>query len=535
MSEAYAFNSKDDLDRVLKAARNIERLMGSNEPQAPPTRPPGAGIVIVEVTGDSYEEDPYPVPFDDFISIIDLYPGLFRYRDTLSTSSADKWYDYASICYVEGLNSGLLVKGKRYTGTVVGYRNGIALVEVNDEEATPSDPNLACPVIRLPCFSSTSGNFSGSDPGGGGLPCYVPLSHGIAFIDCTFPLPSDGDSGDPTGFDGGAKIVCNGHNPVTIPRQLQITTNGGTRSFLPVGEKVTTSTRNQLLWPISIETSNFRINGALTYCCNTNPPGLYFEGNVASSYNDPLESSDSGNEWCGCARTFVACKPCAQTITHPSVSSDTVDQTLTLDVGCGSINLVIEKCPDPIGWSGPGFYWVVGSNVPLSIHEGEQCGIEILCGPFPDYTTAINAYNDCFGQSGSDSSGSTGFYCCKGKPPPTSGSVTIPISSCGLPTTATLQVNQTGGGTTLGSFSVSDTNDPLFGAGGFIQCTPLVPGGWWSQLGVANNLTTGQSYPAVDGEFISAACRDDGVDVTFVYHFGAPCFVSLVVIWHLYY
>lgn len=196
-----------------------------------------------------------------------------------------------------------------------------------------------CPEgVRLPC--RTGGGSSGSGSGSPGPlqpPCFAAIAGGGLYYDC------DGT--------GGVDVACDGYARVALPQTIQVDVRDGTRALAGVIGGATVS-RTDAIWPLSIVAPDFRIRGYLTYCCNSSPPGLYFVGTVSTSRRDPTEPD---LQWCGCAREFTACPPCGQQMIF-GPTYDPLSLRLRLDVGCGTIDLVIGPCADNPGWQGPGYY-----------------------------------------------------------------------------------------------------------------------------------------------------------------------------------
>jgi len=237
------------------------------------------------------------------------------------------------------------------TGTV----RAVVLLQGSDgccESGGGTPPGDGCsPSVRLPCWSDSDGDGSADPaPGGdGNIPCVTPIASGAVYYDC-----SGGDGGN---VDGGAIVACDGVPAVVLPQTFTVSATNGTRALIPVGTVTANAARSGAVWPISMQVGKFRLQGELVFCCTADPKGLYFSGSVYTSYEDPDEDADAANLWCGCMRSFSACPPCNQEIVS-GPSYGPLAQTLRLDLGCGTIDLVIGPCTTIAGWDGPGYYCV---------------------------------------------------------------------------------------------------------------------------------------------------------------------------------
>jgi hypothetical protein len=201
------------------------------------------------------------------------------------------------------------------------------------------------------------------------------------------------------------------------------------------------------------------------------------------------------------------------------------------EAGAGSGSV----CTSINGWGGPGPYCVfdseLGRCVAVILTEAQRCNpnVEICYGPY----TSLAAAEAACPQDGGSGTGSAAFLCCDGAPAPTAGTVTIPANACGLNAgTHSLSVSGGAPGSVLATFSQVTPEDPTNGGGGFLQCTELVEGGWWSQV-TPYDPSTGTSYPAVGGIIVGAACGESSVTVQVSYTITAPCFTTLILTWTL--
>lgn len=229
----------------------------------------------------------------------------------------------------------------------------------------PNEPPGGCPPsIKLPCI------YPNGSTGQPGVPCWFMTSNGVVYYDCNGGGGAGGGGGGTGGggtAGGGVMIVCDGDEPVCIAGRIGVEARNGTRSFSGVTSVKETVSQSGGVWPINIQQSGVGISGYLTFCCNAKKRGLYFVGSVYSIHADPNGSGGSPGFWCGCARQFNACPPCSQTIISgptfdpcPASSAVNLAQVLRLDVGCGTVDLVIGPCSAITDWQGAGYYCVKG-------------------------------------------------------------------------------------------------------------------------------------------------------------------------------
>lgn len=134
---------------------------------------------------------------------------------------------------------------------------------------------------------------------------------------------------------------------------------------------------------------------------------------------------------------------------------------------------------NPTGWEGEGYYWIAGSEDPVSIEEGEQCGVVILCGRFDDEAEALAAAADCFGDP---------------PEPPACGEGTQACSLCPLNTSAA----------TAASITVSGHDDFASVPVDFLNNPDEAPNGIQSQT--TEDLRTGSG----EGWFATLFGTDNG-------------------------
>lgn len=119
--------SEEDLRRLINAARTAENERRSVPPDSGGVENGGswAAAAEVKVTGAKYTPSD-PLPEGATHAIVDLYPGVFVYRNPDFESPTEEWYN-GEECYVKGLNDEPLDVGVRYRVLINGERNGIAL------------------------------------------------------------------------------------------------------------------------------------------------------------------------------------------------------------------------------------------------------------------------------------------------------------------------------------------------------------------------------------------------------------------------
>lgn len=220
------------------------------------------------------------------------------------------------------------------------------------DDGTGGPPPAQCrPSVKMPCVRGGPG--SGADFQ---QPCWYYTRGGIVYYECR-----DGSFTYGFGPDGtGIVVVCDGGGPLYLPGRISVKATNGTRSFLPIGTIERTVTQSGGGYPVSFTLNNVSIQGSLVYCCDAPKRGLYFVGTAVSLNPDPNESGgESPGFWCGCARQFDACPPCGQIlISGPTYSP--LAQVLRLELGCGTVDIVIGPCAAITDWQGPGYYCVEG-------------------------------------------------------------------------------------------------------------------------------------------------------------------------------
>lgn len=134
--------SKQSASRIAKGIRRVESIYGSMDVLPPGySFPPGGAspvdVLVKEerITSTVVLSVPNPPAGIRFSSEFGFYPSVFTFRNPVSETEANDYFDSDYFCLAVPLNDKadppeVLVVGRRYKGHIVGYRNGKPVVVV---------------------------------------------------------------------------------------------------------------------------------------------------------------------------------------------------------------------------------------------------------------------------------------------------------------------------------------------------------------------------------------------------------------------